>query len=141
MSSVQKRRVLSILALVACLVLAPRGRADVEIDFKSYVAIAFSPSTGAYGYAYNYWSRYSAEREALRRCPHADAKIVGWVQAGWLALAIGDDNAYGVGWEYGNGSTNNDAKRRALKECASRTTGAHLVLCICSGDVTPEVFE
>jgi uncharacterized protein DUF4189 len=140
MKTLRNLLVLSALALVCVLTDTPRAGAD-EIDFDTYAAIAYSPSTGKYGYAYNYGSRYAAERAALAHCPEADAEIVGWVKAGWLALAIGDDNAYGVGWEYGEGATNTDAKRRAYNQCAARTTNPKVVLCICSGNIDPEVIE
>src|SRR6266446_1862918 len=101
--------ILSALAL-SLVVAAPAAKADVTIDFDTYAAIAFSKSTGKYGYAYNYYSKSAAERAALARCPQADAKIVGWVKGGWLALAVGDNHAYGVAWEYGGGASNLDAK-------------------------------
>ena len=82
MKTLRNGLVISVLSLFGFLTGAPHVRADVEIDFNTYAAIAYSPSTGAYGYAYNYWSRYSAEREALRRCAAEDAEIVG---AGGLA--------------------------------------------------------
>jgi len=48
--------------------------------------------------------------ERRRNVKADDAKIVGWVQGGWLALAVADDNAYGVGYEYGNGSNSAHAE-------------------------------
>jgi hypothetical protein len=142
MKMLRNALVLSALAAVVVLVPAPQARADVAINFNTFAAIAYSPSTGHYGYAYDYWSRYSAERAALARCKEPDARIIGWVKAGWLALALSDDNrTYGVGWTYGEGATNTGAKQRAFKECSRRARSVRVVLCLCSGDVAPEVFD
>jgi serine/threonine-protein kinase len=136
------RNILAVAAL-GLLVLgpAPRARADVDIDFDTYAAVAFSESTGSYGYAYNYGSRGAAERAALANCKETDAKVVGWVKAGWLALAVGDNKAYGVAWEYGEGAVNTTAKKRALKELADRNGKCTVLICVCSGNVEPEVIR
>src|SRR5947199_10838755 len=71
------------------------------IDPNKFAAIAYSPSTGKYGYSYNYASRSAAEKVALQHLPQPDARIVCWVQAGFCALALGDDKSeFGVGWSY-----------------------------------------
>jgi hypothetical protein len=123
---------------------APAAATDVVVfDGDTYAAIAYSPSTGKWGYSYNYGSRWSAERAALSRCEGKDARIVAWVNNGFCALSLGDDkSAWGVGYSYGDGATNTFAKRRALAECGNRTTNARIVLCICSTDqVRPEVHK
>jgi hypothetical protein len=131
---------LSSLALALLLTVSPRqARADVTIDFDTYAAVAYSRSTGKYGSAWNYGSRSAAQRAALARCPAADARIVAWVKGGWVALAIGENNAYGYGYSYGVGSTNGEAKRRASAECLQRTKRVTTVICLCSGDYPPEV--
>ena len=43
---------------------------------KSYGAIAYSRSTGRYGWSYSADSREAAENSALRHCQAADAAIV-----------------------------------------------------------------
>ena len=68
----------------------------VESNFDRHAAIAYSPSTGSYGYAYNHASRCEAERAALSYCTASDSRIVGWVCGGWVSLAIGENNGYGV---------------------------------------------
>src|SRR5579862_6346578 len=95
-----------------------QAKADVIVfDGDTYAAIAYSPSTGSYGYAYNYGSRGSAETAALRNCKAPDARIVTWVNNGFCALALGDDvGSYGIGYSWGNGATNTYAKQRALQE-------------------------
>ncbi|OAI46170.1 hypothetical protein AYO44_11790 [Planctomycetaceae bacterium SCGC AG-212-F19] len=110
-----------------------RAQQVIVFDGDTYAAIAYSPSTGKYGYASNYGSRWSAQNAALRNCPVADAKIVTWVHNGFCALALGDDvSAWGIGYSYGDGATNTNAKQRALNECSKRSNGARIVVCVCS---------
>lgn len=131
------------LALAVCWLglSASTARADVVIDFDTYAAVAFSTETGKYGYAWNYGSRAAAERAALAKCKADDAKIVGWVKGGWLVLVVGDNNAYGVAWEYGDGARSSVAKRRALDELKKRKGKAVALICLCSGDYDPEVVR
>ena len=106
---------------------------QIDIDPDSVAAIAYSPSTGEFGYAYNYEDRESAEKAALKNCSPKDARIVCWVKSGFCALALGDDkSAWGTGYQYDNGSNNTDAMDTAVAECKKRTTGAHVVLCLSS---------
>ena len=111
------------------------------IDGDTYAAIAYSPSTGKRGYAYNYGSRWGAEKAALANCKADDAKIVAWVNNGFCALAIGSDkDAYGTGYSYGDGANNQYAMRRARAEGEKRTTNVRVVLCVCStGQFAPYV--
>src|SRR4051812_22619925 len=111
--------VLFVLGGFACLTPTPTTRADEVIVFNgsTYAAIAYSPATGNHGYAYNHGSRAAAEAAALRYCKGDDARIVTWVNNGFCALAVGDDqSAWGVGWSFGDGATNTYAKNRALLE-------------------------
>lgn len=112
-----------------------------SIDFSRYAAVAFSKSTGHSAYAWNYGSRTAAEKAALAKCTESDAKIVGWVQGGWLALAVGVDNGYGVAWEYGDGALNTVAVERAIDECHEHGESVKKVILICSGDIEPQVLE
>lgn len=131
--------VLSSLALALLLLPAPQARADVVIDFNTYAAVAYSKTTGKYGYAWNYGSRPAAERAALARCPAEDARIIVWVKGGWLAVAIGENNAYGYGFSHGVGSTNGEARRRAVAECLQRARRVTTIICLCSGDYPPDI--
>ncbi len=121
-------------AAVASGAFAPRAEARTYVvDSDTYAAIAYSPSTGDYGYAYGYSSRWAAERAVLDRCQADDARVVCWVQGGFCALALGDDpERWGVGWSYGNGGSTAEAKGNALEECQARTTGARVVLLLLS---------
>ncbi len=62
-------------------------------------AIAYSPSTGAHGWSYDYPSREEAERVAVANCAqHArDCNVPIWFQNACGALAVGPAG-YGSGW-------------------------------------------
>ena len=94
-----RRLIIPALLVAGCLA-AARASA-VTIDFNNYAAVAFSKSSGEYGYAWNWPTRAMAENEALAKCKADDAKIVGWVRGGWLVLFVGGNHHYGVGWQYG----------------------------------------
>jgi hypothetical protein len=105
----------------------------IEIDEYSYAAIAYSKATGEYAFSYNYGSRSSAEKAALKQLNKPDGKIVCWVNNGFCALALGDEvGSYGVGYRWGDGASTRRAAERALAECAKRTTGARVVLILSS---------
>jgi hypothetical protein len=109
------------------------GRHTWYGDPDTFAAIAYSPSTGRYGYSYNYRSRSAAEKAALEHLPLPDARIVCWVQAGICALALGDDKSvWGVGWIYGNGARTEDARKGAVEDCGKRTTHPYLALLLLS---------
>ena len=93
------------IAVVLLLTSAP----SVWADF--FAAIAYSPSTGRYGYATGCDSQGQAERRALRACATDDAEIEIWVEDGWAALAVDKDGNFATGW-----STNSrgEAERIAL---------------------------
>jgi hypothetical protein len=128
----------------ACfLVVAGVAKSDVIYFYGStYAAIAYSPATGKFGYGYNCGSRASAEAMALNNCPAADARIVTWVNNGFCSLALGDNKSrWGTGYSWGAGATNTAARNTALANCRARTSGARIVLCVCSTDVAPEVHR
>ena len=98
-----------------------------------YAAIAYSTSTGKYATSWGWGTRAQAEQAALSKCAAQDAKIVGWVNNGFIALALGDDKGcWGAGWSYGDGASTTEARNYALSKCSEKTTGAKVVVCICS---------
>ena len=131
------------MTLTSALSLPGAARSDTYyLSGNTYAAIAYSPSTGDYGFGYNFGTRAGAEQRALKDCNGDDAQIVTWVNNGFCALALGDDQSrWGYGYSWGGGASNVEAKQRALKQCQSRTTGAHIVLCISSLDIEPEIYE
>ena len=105
----------------------------IDIDEDSYAAIAYSPATGKFAFSYNYGSRSSAEKAALKQLDKEDGKIVCWVNNGFCALALGDEvGKYGMGYRWGDGASTRGAAERALAECSKRTTGARIVLLLSS---------
>ena len=77
-------------------------------------AIAYSPSSGAHGWAKDHQSRRAAEHAAVSACSkHAeDCRSVMWFKNGCGALAV-SGKAYGWGW----GTTQKLADNQALKAC------------------------
>ena len=142
MKTLRNLLVLSLLTFAGLNASASPARAEVQIDFDTYAAVAYSPSTGKFGYSWNWRSRGKAEAVALANCKEADAKVVGWVKAGWLVLAVSDDNSYGVGYAYGRGAANTDAMRQALNDCAKHNKSPKppkIKVCVCSGNYAPQV--
>ena len=99
--------------------------------WADYAAIAYSSSTGKYGYSYGYSSRARAENAALNNCSGDDAVIVVWVENGYAALALGDERgAYGTGWSTRSRA---DAEATALANARERTSGAYIARWVFSG--------
>ena len=105
----------------------------ITINRDSFAAIAYSPATGKYGFAYDLRSRAAAEKAALENCKAEDARVVAWVNDGFCALALGaDKTCWGAGWSYGPGSNNDKATEFAVEDCKKRTTGGRAVLVLSS---------
>lgn len=128
-------KMISLVSIAMVLLVRVVGADDktIHISGQSHAAIAYSPATGKFGYSYNLPSRRAAERMALQKCEADDARIVGWVSKGFLALALGSDKScWGVGWSYGNGASNTAAKDYAMNDCKKRTTDVHIVIALSS---------
>jgi hypothetical protein len=93
-------------------------------------AIAFSESTGKWGYSTG--GGLHAPYMARQYCNAPDAKIIAEKSDGWLALALGDDKS-AYGWGYAGNRL--DAERNALEACRQRTKNAKIVLCFPSNGV------
>jgi serine/threonine-protein kinase len=94
-----------------------------------FAAIAYSEQTGKYGYANGCSCREEAESKAIAFCGACDAKVVTWVQNGWVALAKGGNGAYGCAW---SARCLADAGAAAVRNCACRGPCPQLVLWACS---------
>lgn len=129
-------RVIALLATTSLLAAVTQAADDdhtIEIRHNSYAAIAYSPATGKYAYAYDCRSRAVAEKAALEKCGADDATIACWINHGFCALALGNDKScWGAGWEYGNGANNQRAKEKALEDCRNRTTGVYAAVMLSS---------
>jgi uncharacterized protein DUF4189 len=111
--------------LVVCLVCTGTGEAAAD----NYGAIAYSLSTKAYGWSYDYPSRSSAEREALAKCrtKASDCMIPVWFRNACAALAIGP-NGYGTAWATERGN----AERLALQVCSRHSGGCAVTRWVCT---------
>jgi hypothetical protein len=108
----------------------PRATADDQYT-NYWGAIAYSQTTGAWGYSRHWLSEVNARRVALKNCEAQDAKIVMVVGNYWCALALGDDkSAYGVGYS----KDADEARRFALEECQKRTKNCKIVVCFNTRD-------
>lgn len=96
----------------------------------AFAAIAYSPNTGNYGYAYGKGCRAEAENAAVGYCNACDAQVVVWCENASAALAVGDNGVYG----YAYANCRADAERLAL--CYCRDAGgcnAHILCWVNSG--------
>lgn len=136
-----RTQILVLAVAMGMLVATGTAKADTyKISSDTYAAVAFSKSTGKYGYAWNHPSRAAAEKQALANCKAPDAEIVGWVNFGWLVLAIGSDNSYGTGWEYGDRAFLKTAAMRAITNCRKHQQAIKTIVILCSGDVKPIII-
>jgi hypothetical protein len=120
------RPALVLLAAAALQALLPPAGAQPP-NTTYYAAIAFSSSTGRYGYTYGWLSEDNARRASRAHCKADDARVVLVVGNGYAALALGDDrSAYG----YGYAETADEARRHALEECRKRTTNCYIAVCV-----------
>lgn len=94
----------------------------------SYGAIAFSPSTGAFGKSMGRPDQATAESFAVWNCGEWDCKAVVWVRNACAALAVGLGNGYGWAWDV----VPVNAEMRALAECGARAGDCVVVSTICS---------
>jgi hypothetical protein len=109
-----------ILFLIIALALVPSLQAA-----NSYAAVAYSPSTGQWGYGNGYPSQSAAIARARSECGRSDARTF-WCKNSWIALAISDQSSGGFGWAYA--PTAAAARRKALALCRSRNPDARVVV-------------
>lgn len=93
-------------------------------------AIAYSKSTGRWGYSYGYRDPSSANNAAMNRCDRDDCevKLVCWNGCG--ALAKGRDG--GMGW--GTAGPRSGAEVQALQECNGVDNNCEIICWACSGN-------
>lgn len=116
-----------LLACGVCLLLGLGASPAVAQDY--YGAIAYSPSTRAHGYSYDYPTRWEAEDRALAECRrHAgDCLIPVWFRNACGALATGP-SGYGSGW----GTNRNLAESYALQTCRRHSGGCSIMRWVCT---------
>jgi serine/threonine-protein kinase len=93
----------------------------------NFGAIAYSSSTGSYGWSYDYRSRAEAERVATRNCGAADCTPALWFVDACGAIAVGD-NGFGTGW----GTDRSRAEVEALNSCRGYTSNCSVRQWVCT---------
>jgi serine/threonine-protein kinase len=96
---------------------------------NTFAAIAYSPSTGRYGYGNGYPTKSQAIARARRECGSHDART-NWCKNAWIALAISDGSP--GGWGSSWGATPEIARNGARAECLARNPDARVVFCVSS---------
>ena len=118
--------------ILACLTAASASAKTIYGDHNTYAVIAYSPVTGKFAYSYNHYTRKGAEEEALKKCKADGSRTVVWVHAGFCALAIGRNKAWGIGWRAGEGATNKEAVEMACRNCSKYGCDLQTVICLSS---------
>jgi hypothetical protein len=102
---------------------------SVALAADYFGAIAYSPRSGADGWAKDHPSRKAAETAALSACnKHAkDCRAVLWFKNGCGAIAV-SAKAYGWGW----GTTQGLADTEAIKACSKHAKGCKVTRQVCT---------
>ena len=112
-----------VLPLALVIATALPGIASAEL----YAAIAFSPSTGMSGTAWNFDTQTLAETEAYYQCGQEDCDTVTvFTQCG--AIAVGDGYGYGFGYDLSLAT----ATDTALANCDGYTTSCEITAAFCN---------
>ena len=93
-----------------------------------YGAIAYSPSTGVYGYSYNYTTQSEAEYQAHQKCGYVDCQTATWVKNGCMSLAVNDYDYWAGAW----GNTYEEARGKAILSCQESGYVCRTVEVICT---------
>jgi serine/threonine-protein kinase len=116
------------IALVALAALFTTVNAAHAAEY--FGAIAYSPSTGHYGFSYGKDCVANADIVALQNCIGADRRVVVWVANGSAALAVNNNGGFGTAW-----STNcqAEADQAALNYAGGPGCGAHIICEMATG--------
>jgi hypothetical protein len=97
---------------------------------EGYGAIAFSRTTGAIGWGFDYPSREAAEQGAVANCvQHAgDCAVATWFRDACGAIAVGDGHGFGAEW----GEEAQSAEAAALRTCRSYTGNCTVRRSVCT---------
>ena len=121
--NILRRRILLVLfALVLGFMPAVHAQSD-----DKYAAIAYSPTTGKWGYGCNYSTKAEALARAISECGSDDART-NWCKNAWISLAL-SKKAPG-GWGSAWGDTRKQAEAASRKECRDRNPDAHIVVTV-----------
>lgn len=110
---------------------------EIVVQQDLYGALAFSPSTGAHGYSFDYANRAAAEKRAINECERQsgseDCRAILWFHNACGALAVGD-NAYGSGW----GTDMLYAAQYAVESCKKFTANCKVIRWVCTSNALPK---
>lgn len=96
--------------------------------YDLYAAIAYSDSTGRWGYSFDNYTLADASVSAVSRCAAYDCRVKTWVRNGCAALARGYSG--GLGWAYNDSLAY--ARTRAIQECNAWGYGCGIVAWACT---------
>ena len=111
------------------LLLALLGTTTTCLAWDHFGAVAYSSSSGAYGYSYGKSTLGSAKATALNKCGRG-GQVVGWAKNCYLALSLGRTRgAYGFGY----GNSKGEANALALRYCSRHTTNCYIAISVFTG--------
>jgi serine/threonine-protein kinase len=93
-------------------------------------AIAYSPSTGHYGFSYGKDCLATAEVAAIQNCVGWDRRVVVFVSNGYAALAVNNNGSFGAAWDT---NCQADADQAAINFAGGPGCGAHLICEMATG--------
>jgi hypothetical protein len=111
--------------LLSCLLTAAIPEANASGD--RFAAVAFSPSTGRWGYSNGFSTQSAAMARARAECGARDA-IVKWTKNAWISLAVSDESPGGYGWAWG--TTAGKARGGAVDACLRHNPDARVVVTV-----------
>ena len=114
-----------ILLLIVALTFASAVALEAAPD--RYAALAFSKSTGRWGYGNGYATKEAAINRALLECGRRDA-VTKWAKNAWIALAVSDRKPGGYGWAWA--TTAARARARARQECIAHNGDGRVVFAV-----------
>jgi Domain of unknown function (DUF4189) len=121
---------MSQLKMIAVLFAAPLlsvALGATSASAENFGAIAFSQSSGAVGYSFDYRSRGSAEEHALQECGRG-CRVVLWFKDACAAIAVGSGNGYGTGWA----TTRGGAESIAMNNCNENASNCGVNRWVCT---------
>jgi hypothetical protein len=118
------RRLSTALLFIAFLSAGKVARAQ-----EHFGAIAYSPSSGAHGYAFDFSTQAGAEARALAEC---NSKGRGCQSAIWFRNACGAIAVGSSGWGSGWDENQQMAEQKALDKCKNYSRGCSVVRWVCT---------
>ena len=114
---------------LACIIALVVGAVQAQA-YDRYGAIAYSKSTGQYGYSYDYSTETMAKAQALSNCGDVSCHVYVWFRNACGALAKADNGDLGWGWSGSRGG----AEARAIAKCQSVSGRSCNIVCwTCTG--------